>query len=355
MSPRQRAAVNIMESEHVPLTAGDATGNRMLRTAESEIGGAPFSRIKDAQGEAYTAANLRRMGENANHADPDVFNGALNRLEGNLQRLTRQNHVIPDQQLQHDAQRAIHGYRRDVAPSLQIGRVDDLERDINTAAQGGRMDGQTYQGWRSSLSDLAFSSTDKKAAAYFRDLRDALDDAMERSIQARNPGDLGAFRQFRRQWGNMKKLEKMAGAAGTKDGSIPPHVTRQVAFSGKNNTNAVRGRDDFSRLATAGRRTMTPVPDSGTASRSWVRNSAGSVIGGVGTMLAAGTDGGLLPLAGMAAGAASPWLAGRAIMSPPIQGWLRNQRLPYGMPMNEAARRGLMITGINTLEDEEAQ
>src|SRR5690606_5275051 len=73
-SPERVAAAQTLRAEGVPVTAGQQSGNRVLRTIESEIG--PRG-VYNQQQEAFTSAALRRAGINANRASPEVIDDAF--------------------------------------------------------------------------------------------------------------------------------------------------------------------------------------------------------------------------------------------------------------------------------------
>src|SRR5690606_10424329 len=138
-------------------------------------------------------------------------------------------------------------------------------------------------------------------SAAYRGVRDALDNAMERSII---PQDKGQWAQLRRQYANSEVLLKAAKGAGEDAGIgiISPARLRTAAASGKNAKNYVLGKSDFSELAKAGQAVMTPLPDSGTASRLATRGLM-SLPAGMGA-IAGGASGDVMTgLLGAAAGA----------------------------------------------------
>ena len=74
-------------------------------------------------------------------------------------------------------------------------------------------------------------------------------------------------------------------------------------------------------LARAGEALLRPLPQSGTAPRQAAANTFASI----GGMLAGGAAGGP---PGAVFGAIAPAVAGRMMLSRPVQNWLGNQRLP---------------------------
>ena len=117
----------------------------------------------------------------------------------------------------------------------------------------------------------------------------------------------------------MKSLEKAAAGAGaaTAEGNISPAQLRTAVASGNNRGAYARGQGDLAELTRAGIGVMSPLPNSGTAPRQWMQNAAATlpaIVGGA-------SGGGVGALAGLLA---AP-MAGRALMSSPIQAYLGNQ------------------------------
>ncbi len=93
---------------------------------------------------------------------------------------------------------------------------------------------------------------------------------------------------------------------------------------------------------------LTPLPNSGTAQREMARGIV-TGIGGAAGALAGGYPG---AAAGIVGGAAAPGIAGRTIMSKPVQGYLRNQKgagLSGAVP-SPALRTGI-VAGESAAED----
>lgn len=338
-SPERTAAANLLSQEGVPLTAGQRVGNKTLQFAESELGGGPAAQIAEDQGRAFTRAAMRRAGQDT-LADPDSMAALNQRLGQGFKDISARNTLRADQQMVRDMNHAAQEYAR-VLPTEQRAIFGDLGDDIieRLRANGGTMSGEAYQTVRSRLSRMANSNRqrDPDFADAIRGLRNALDDAMDRGI---NPNDAGAWRELRRQWGNKKVLENASAGAAGEDagiGIISPARLRTAASSGNRGAFA-RGESDFTDLARAGQAVMTPLPNSGTASRNWVRNLGAGTLAGGGA-LAAG------PL-GLAAGLAAPFAGGRALMSGPVQRYLGNQAATgSGDPMLRAAIARMIMTG----------
>lgn len=332
-SPERTAAVRVLESEGVPLTAGQKTGSDWLRYQESMLGGSTARQVADDQGRAFTDAAMRKAG-GSGLADEGSLRALQSRLTKGFEDLSARNTLKADGPLLHDMVGTLREYNKVLAPEQKkiFGNiVSDIGERIK--AGGGSMSGADYQSIRSRLGKRAFnaSGADNELADAYRGIRNALDSAMERSII---PQDAGQWAQLRRQYGNSKVLMNAAKGAGEDAGIgiISPARLRMAASSGKNGEAYVLGKSDFSKLARAGQAAMTPLPNSGTAQR-----LAPTLLGGAG-YAAAGPY-------GLLGAMAAPYVAGKGLMSGPIQNYLANQA---GGAMSNQTRGLLnMLTNIN--------
>lgn len=324
-SPEREAAVNLLAQEGVPVTAGQRTGSDALRYAESELGGSKAANLMNQQNAAFTDAAMRKAG-GSGLATPDNLQSLQGTLGQAFTDLASRNALVADTQLAQDLGKTLNRYGKLLEPQ-QKPIINDMVDGIvqRVRANGGTLSGSEYQTIRSDLSLAAKSTGNQTLATAFRGLRDSLDSAMDRSIGANNPADSGAWSALRNQYGNMKVLQK-ASLGGGEDagfGMISPARLRMAASSG-NQSGFATGASDFTNLAKAGQAVMTPLPNSGTAFRSAVRNlgiPAGSA--GLGGMIAG--------IPGAIAGAAAPYVAGRTLLSAPVQKYLGNQVAAKGL------------------------
>lgn len=315
-SPEREAAVSTLLQEGVPVTAGQRTGSNALRYAESELGGSKAAGMMDKQSEAFTNAAMQKAG-GAGRATPDNLSALNDRLGQAFEDISSRNTMVADTKLAQEIGQTYNRYSKLLETQQKPiinGIVGDLVKRVN--ANGGSLSGVEYQTIRSDLTQAASSTNNQTLGAAFRGIRNALDNAMERSI---NPADAGAWSALRQQYGNMKTLQRAATGGGTDAGLglISPAQLRVAATTGRRGQFAM-GKGDFDALAKAGQAVMTPLPNSGTAARTAVRN-LGVPLGsaGIGSMVAG--------IPGAIAGAVTPYVAGRALMSAPVQAYLGNQ------------------------------
>lgn len=320
MSQARQTAVDTLRGAGVTdLTAGQITGNAQLRKAESMSAEMPFgSRAAAAMDESskgqFTRAALRTMGADAEGASPEVMVGAQERLAHTFGDLAARNNLRYDQPFMNDLANVHNEYMR-VLPSQQREVINSYLNDIHDQQPG--MSGAMYQDTRSRLSRQANTvrQTDPAFSQALRGVRDALDDAMGRSV---SPQDRAAWQQARRQYGNMKRVENAVASSGE---LITPASLATAAKTGRRGQ-YVRGEGDLDELAQAGKRVMSPLPNSGTPAGMAAIEMLGGAVGGY-----AGHETGLGGLTGAIAGAAVPAVTTRALMSRPVQGYLGNQLL----------------------------
>lgn len=349
-SPARQSLVNTLEREGIDVTVGQATGNSTLRYAESEIGGQAAQDIAERQGEQFTRAALSRAGVNADRATPEVIDNAFNRIGNQFDSLATRNTLKPDRKLQNDLVDTWRNYMSVTPPNARVPIVADMMTDINNALKnGGSLDGKTYQSLRSRFDRVARGSSDPELAGTLRDIRSALDDGMERSIAATNPKDLGGWRNARREYRNMLVLEQAATGAGENAaaGLISPSALRNATVAKHGRRNYARGSGDFAELARAGEGVMKPLPQSGTAPRTTIRNMGAALPAFLGAGAGGVAGGGPGAMAGMVAGAALPAFAGRLMMTPAGQAYLRNQLLGGSISPQFRAKLAAAINAID--------
>jgi hypothetical protein len=348
MSASQRAAAQTMEREGVTLTAGQRTGSKKLKYLESELGGGAAEALQEQQGREFTRAAWRRAGVDADNVEPQTVDQALTNIGSEFDRLAANNVLVPDSRLGRDLGNVAREYNSLVPESQRAPIVRDVLNDIVTAVQnnGGQITGESYQALRSRLDKAARAvmARDPHLSQALSDIRTTLDAGMERSIAANNPADLGAWRQVRRNYRNMLVIEKAATGAGEQaaGGVITPARLRSAAIA-QNRRAFARGRNDFTDLANAAVKTMTPLPQSGTAPRLAARlplplgAATGAGIGGTIGGIPGAVVGGVL-------GAGVPFAAGRAVLSAPGRAILSNQMMagPAGRALIAPAVPGVL-------------
>lgn len=345
--PAERQAMNdVMAREGIELSAGQQTGNKGLQYAESELGGAAAANLTDRQAQQFTQAALARIGVSAPRATPEVMETAYQTIGQQFDDLAARNVLLPDQQMGQDLGAAVRQYNSSVNPTARAPIVEDTLRDLVTgiSMNQGQLSGDAYKSLRSRLGETMRSTANAELKIALRDIQHALDDAMERSIAQLNPSDAGAWSQVRGDYRNFLAIENAMGRAGenTAMGLLSPANLRSaVAQMGKRSY--VQGQGDFADLARAGVATMTPLPQSGTAPRQFVRNAGMSLPTLMGAAFG-GQSGDIMGAAvGAGAGAMAPGALGKLIMSGPGRRYLTNNA--WNGPLNLGESAGVPAAG----------
>lgn len=348
ISPERQATVDTLRRAGVNPTAGDVTGRRALRYGENILGDAPgagnkYTQAKERVGHEFTRAIAQRgMGEDADALRPEVFQRVERRLGQAFDRAARVLPIVNDQNMGNSLTNIRADMMREGLPHDTIRQIDAeinfINNSFTTSARqpNGVMPGDTYQAITRHGAHLQrmIDSTDPNLAHYAVRLRTALDDAMERTANARGtrPGvgrrqALEDLREARRQWYNMIVLKKSVAGPGEQaaEGLVSPQKLRQnLTGSQDSKMQYAAGRGGgLQDLARAGNEIMTVLPNSGTAQRTMGYGMAGGTFLGLEKLLSGQTKQGLTELGMVGAPAA----AGRVGMSRPVQAWLSNQRM----------------------------
>jgi hypothetical protein len=338
-APTRLPMLATLDKEGVPLTAGQRTGSKGLRWAESVTADMPLSggkakAVEDVQKQAFTEAATSRSGFRG-LATPENMAENYERMGKVFEDLGSRHTATLDRTFAKQLQSIASDYSTLVNKSQRSPGVEKFIIDLaEQAATSPQMPGASYNAIRSRLAELAREAGNQDSKAYGR-IVGALDKAMERSIRATGKAeDIDAFKKVRREYANFKKLEKAAGSAGEKaaEGFISPASLRGAVSQGKDKARYVRGEGDLAELARAGVGVMSPLPQSGTGPRQYWEAAMAAPGAAVGSMLGGG--------GGAAVGAMAapllPGLAGRALMSRPVQAYLGNQVMTRAGALSDA-------------------
>lgn len=326
MDPRRAADARFLMSRGVPVYPGQAASNSLVQNIydmarKTSLFG---NDAAERQANAFTRATARTMGANTDDITQGVLDGTQRRLGNRMENIYRSTEIDADNALIGDLARIDQQSRSALQPS-QLAYIERALTEAQDALATGPVNGATYwnmvkKGSRTALNN-ALQSADPTVATFARDIRAALEDALDRNAPAGFRPELTAAK---RQYANMKTLEPLAQRSGTDDVSANALLGRVVQ-----NTGGVRG--ELGRLGKAGKNVLKPVPTSGTAERligAGLMSSAGGIATGVGM----GTVG-LPAVLGAAAGASLPM---------GVRGLLESQTL-MRMMLAKAARRGTAL------------
>lgn len=332
MPAERKALVDVLQREGVPLTAGQATGSKPLRWMESVLGDLPGAggrpaTIQADQAKAFTQAALRRVGSNADDAGPDALREVASRVGGSFDDIAARADVKMDPQFANQMRPLITNYIENSVMGTRPPLPDIIAKQLTEYSQnlGGKITGKQFQELRKRVSE-GLKTADGPYKEFLSGVRNSLDGLVERTAA---PGVAKEWQEARRQYANYKTIEKAMGGAGeaTAMGMLSPQQLR-TAVKGSHSGAYTRGTSDLSELARAGAGVLQPLPNSGTGPRNFF------------TGVAAGAGALTRDPASVLAPLLVPPIAGRALMSKPVQKYLANQKM--AKPDNEAIERLIM-------------
>lgn len=261
--------------QDIPLTVAQKTGSKPLKWIEAAMEDMPFTAgkaetAKDLQRSAFNRAVLKTVGQNADAATPDVLNAARTRIGGQFEKLSN-NTLIPLGERFENQLAIVKASLNEFSPSSINSALDKAKK----LAKDGFITGTSYQKVRSSLgkaSNDAFRSGQSERGQALKSIKTALDEAAEEVMDKATKGE---WSRARKQWQNLKVLEKAAAPTTTDavSGNVSPAKLAQALMSvdKKGFTYGTRG-DDLSDLARIGQAFLKDLPNSGTAPRTFYQS-----------------------------------------------------------------------------------
>lgn len=267
----------------IPIGAGEISSNPTVRFANSVVNKLPGSGGVAHHDEMQTSFNrsvANTFGEDAERITPQVMAQARDRIGNVFEGVAQRTPVIhADPQLASDLRQTIHNAQA----TMTAGEVEPLIRQVQNIASlvdpnTNTLTGEIYQNLtrRGTPLDRAMQSANPNIRAGARDIREALDGAMERSAP---PDVVDDLRQARGQWRNLRTVEPLVAKAPT--GNISPALLQgrvNTSFKGTHGA-AYGGGGDLKTLSDIGQRFMKEPPSSGTAERGMLMH----LLGGAGT------------------------------------------------------------------------
>lgn len=263
----REGAVALLKNEGIPLSVAQESGSKLAQHVEraSAMTGDRAAEFSQQQAEALNKAVLKRAGvidPNATAATPDVMSAARDRITGTMNDIAARNPIpLDDTLLSHLAemqQEAPKLLPKDAADTLN-GNIDDIVS--HAASNDGNLDGTYYQKLNTRLGKL---SSDPRLAPVVQDLREHVNDAMERNASTQDVQDL---QQARQQYRVLKQIEP---AIDPVTGNISANKLMNSINIKANRNQSLYGRGDQS-LVSLARAAKQVLPDqlgnSGTAER----------------------------------------------------------------------------------------
>jgi hypothetical protein len=343
------AAAESLKKRGVELSAGQRTGSKGLQYAESELGGGAAQALTERQAQQFTSAALKEAGVSAPKATPEVIDQAFKDIGNDFDNLVSGTTILADRKLGLEL-RTIQDDFNDltgdaVRPKAVEKRINDIVAKIQQG--GGTMSGEAYKAMRTEIDDLAKKSSNPELKGALLDIRNAMDDAVERTLSSANSPLVGDWQDARKRYHNLMIVtDAVARSTGENAlGIITPANLRSAAALSVGKKTYARGRSDMGELGREGSATMTPLPQSGTAPRTAVRNLAATGPAIVGAAIGTGVNPGLGTVLGGLTGAVAPRVLGGAMLSGPGRAYLGNQLMrPRLDPRGVSVGSGVTMT-----------
>jgi len=352
--PERQPYLTELDNADIPYTAGQATGSRALRSWEGHLGelpgaGGATERANSQSSEAFNKWALEQAGASGTKADQPTINRMWKDLGDRYDALAAKHSLTFSPADRRRVAQAAKDYSDLTAPAFQKPIVAKVVKDINTVATkyGGAIPGTLYQKYRSQIERAARGAPDPESKQSLHKLAETLDDAMENTLISQKSPDVGAYKALRRNYRAAKAIEAAIGT-GERADDIAPNKLRN-ALSNQNKKSYQTGSRDMAPVTRAADKILNPLPQSGTAPRTAAMAIPTSIVGGaVGGGAAGGPVGAALGAAGGGATALAPGLAGRALLSGPVQRALKNQAPP---PFPAAGKRAI-IPGVDAASED---
>ena len=331
--PARIAFANQLDDAGVQTTAGQQTGSKNLMYKEGAT--AKGQQIAAEQGEQFTTAALRTTGSTARRATPEAMTAQRNILGNTFDDLAARNNIVVDKWLVDDVATATDDYMRLTARGNAAPILRDMLRNFTDRIKNGELiTGREYQSFRTKLGK-ALKGTDGNLREGAGDVQQALDNAMERTIQASGSvDDIAAYALVRDQYRNYLAIEKSVSGASTAAayGIINPDTLRSAMVQ-QSKGGYVRGTRELDQLARAGKGTIVALPDSGTAGRmaalgtpTGAGMTGATIGGGVGFVAGGPVGAGIGTAIGTGVGNMTPRMAQALRMTDLGQKYLANQQ-----------------------------
>lgn len=345
LGPQEQALAAAAGREGIPLSAGDATGSRVLKTVESVMENLPLTSgpqlaVREAQQRAFTAAALRRGGIVSDTAEAATLIPQKQALGKEIGDIAEKNVLDFNQGLTGKlANITAEAGKRGADAAKPINTI--VDNILNEVGQSGTMAGQNYQAWRQTLQPLAKAGGPD--GHLYSQIRKALDEEFNAQMGATGSE---AWKTANREYANLKTVIDAMGGAGNlpAKGQIAPAQLGAALAKSVGREGKALGRGDLNELSRVGQLFVRDqVPNSGTAQRQLIQSlltqgGGGAGIGAVGAG-ATGHDPVQGAMYGLGAGAASlgaPKLIQSLMNSQAGQAWLKNTAL------NPTSRKALV-------------
>jgi hypothetical protein len=253
----RQAAVDLLESEGVPVSVAQATQAKLAQSIEraSAMTSDDPAEFAATQGAAFNRAVLQRIGvtdPKVMAATPEVLGPAKTAITDVMDDVASRTRPRVDNTLLNDLSLVEQSASRQL-PTSDIGPITQNISDIleNASQNNGYLDGKFVQKLNSNLGAL---SRNPSTAPIASDMQEAVHNAVARYAA---PDDAAAFSQAQKQFRALKQIEPAIDPA-TGNISVPKLMTslNSKGYGGRNQTLYGRGDQSLIDLARAAKQVI---------------------------------------------------------------------------------------------------
>lgn len=263
-----RLATLARDQYGIPVNAAQMSASPSVRFLSSTLNRLPFSGAPAEYAQTQNAVNRAvsmSIGENATKLTPDVMKAAKSRIGNVFDQVAQNTTVGVDRQFLQDIHNTLNNAqvvlpKQEAEPLFKATSNILSKIDPNTKT----ISGETYQALTRTGTplDRLLNSSNPNLAYYSQGLRNALDDALERSA---SPEMANALSQAKYQYRNLMTIKPLVAKAPT--GDINPALLQGAVNQKTGNALAFGGGGELGDIARIGQRFLKEPPSSGTAER----------------------------------------------------------------------------------------
>jgi hypothetical protein len=268
LSDTAKEAVDTLEKAGVPLDLSQKTGSKLAKSMKLAVADNPLvgdGGFSDVQKKAYNRAILKTIGSDSDAATSDVMGEAQKRIGGVMDAVAERNPIKYDGTLETKLADVGANARKELEDS-QYGVIkNQLDEVLNKAAMNGdAIDGKAYQNIKQQLDRLSMGA-DQSKGHYARQIREALDEALQRSSKGE---DYAALKEARMMYRRMKQIEPAIATDGSGDISASRLANSLGTKKNAAQSKYGKGEQDLVEIAQAGKAILPEkTGNSGTTAR----------------------------------------------------------------------------------------
>lgn len=278
ISESQRLANEAADRLGVKLSAGEASGNRALKWAESASADLPFAsgmatKRHTANQRAMNAAALKQLGQQGDEITETTLAKARQDISGEYDRILTPAKIQLDNSFRAEV-KAITNSK--VMKQLRDEDTDALIGQFQNMPQGKiSVSGEWFQQNKTALDaaiNSAYKSGQSGKARALESFEDALDRAAMRSL---SQADRNAYKTAQKQWATLRALEtgQVVDGGNVMPGRLNQYLTTRYGSSYKEGK-LQGGLPDVARLGS----TLRSPPNSGTTARMFYTGGMGGAL-----------------------------------------------------------------------------